>query len=68
MKRFFFSLRRHQNVTDHVGLVFETELQAFQAARSFALDLSDVRPALRRNTWVSMSWSGSSNEYCVSIE
>ena len=52
MKRFFFDLQGGQNIDDHSGLLFESELAAFRSAERIAHDLASARPTLHGNTCI----------------
>lgn len=67
MLRFYFHLEGEQNVYDPSGLAFENELQAFQAAKRLATDLTSTQPALRGTTWVVVTRRDRDESYYVSV-
>jgi hypothetical protein len=67
MKRFFFNLRGTQNTTDPVGLLYDSDLNAFRAAQTLAHDLSQVRPRLHGNTCVVIQRKDADDLYVISI-
>lgn len=58
MARYYFGLQGAQNTEDSFGLAFETDLQAFEAARRLAAELATARPALKGNTCVVLTRRG----------
>ena len=52
MKKFFFDLQGGQNIDDHSGMMFQSELAAFKSAQKMAHDLTSARPKLHGNTCV----------------
>jgi hypothetical protein len=67
MRRFYFGLEGEQNVNDPNGLVYASELIAFQAGQRLAADLSENRPALQGSTCVMVAIKGNDDRYCISI-
>ena len=67
MRRYYFSLRGGQNIDDSGGLAFETDLDAFHAARRLATELASGRPNLRGNTCVVLTRQGAEDIYCIGV-
>ena len=67
MKRFFFNLQGTQNTTDPVGLLYDSDKDAFRAAQRLARDLSQLRPHLHGNTCVVITREDADDLYSVSV-
>jgi hypothetical protein len=65
--RYYFGLQGAQNTYDSGGLEFESDFEAFQAARRLATELAAIRPNLRGRTCVVITRKGSEDLYCIGV-
>lgn len=68
MRRFYFNFCGALNVADSLGIRFDTDLQAFRAAKRLAEEVAEARPSLRDKAWIAMTREGSEESYCVAID
>jgi len=67
MGRYYLGLQGDQNTKDSGGLAFESDLEAFHAAKRLAAELATARPHLRGNTYVVLTRKGAEDLYCIGI-
>jgi hypothetical protein len=67
MGRYYFDLQGAQNAKDRGGLAFESDLEAFHAAKRLATELATARPNLRGNTWVVLTQKGAEDTYWIGV-
>jgi hypothetical protein len=67
MGRYYFDLQGAQNANDSGGLAFESDVEAFRAAKRLARELAAARPNLRGNTCVVLTRKGADDIYWISV-
>ena len=67
MGRYYFDLHGAQSAHDSGGLAFETDMEAFNAAKRLAEELAAARPNLRGNTCVVLTRRGAEDAYWISV-
>jgi hypothetical protein len=67
MGRYYFGLQGGQNTNDSGGIAFETDLEAFEAAKRLAAELATARPNLRGNTYVILTRKDAEDIYCIGV-
>lgn len=67
MGRYYFGLEGAQNTNDLGGLAFESDQEAFRAAKRLARELAATRPHLRGNTCVVLTRKGAEDVYWIGL-
>ena len=67
MGRYYFDLQGAQNANDSGGLAFESDMEAFHAAKRLAAELATARPHLKGNTCVVVTQKGAEDVYWISV-
>ena len=67
MGRYYFGLQGAQSAKDSGGLAFESDLEAFHAAKRLASELAIARPQLRGNTCVVLTQKGAEDSYWIGV-
>ena len=67
MGRYYFGLEGSQNANDAGGLAFESDLDAFRAAKRLAAELAIARPQLRGNTWVVLTRKNAQDIFLITV-